>query len=56
MILELQKLKEFEKKFGFECYNELVQIIASMYQKIEELTKSRDSWRGRYTQLAKDLK
>ncbi len=49
----MKEFKEFEKKFGFECYDEIKKIFASMYQKIEELKESRDKWRDRYFELKK---
>ena len=45
----MEKLfKEFEKKFGFECYNSLKDIMARLYMRIEELTKSRNNWKEKY--------
>ena len=40
-----QLFKEFEEKFGFECYEELQKVFSRMYQKIEELTISRNKWK-----------
>ncbi len=47
-MAEEKLLKEFEEKFGFKCYEELKDMMAKMYMKIEELKKSRDNWREKY--------
>jgi len=46
-----QQLKELEKKFGITAYNELLDIFAKQYMKIEELIKSRDNWKKKYMDL-----
>lgn len=43
-----KEFKKFEKKFGFECYEAIKKIMGSMYQKIEELTLSRENWKNKY--------
>jgi len=43
-----QLLKDFEKKFGFETYEALKKMMASMYIKIGDLTASRDKWKKKY--------
>lgn len=43
--------KEFEKKFGFECYESIKEILGKQHMKIEELTKSREKWKEKYFKL-----
>lgn len=51
MTTQTEIFKEFEQKFGFECYSEVQKIMASMYQKIQELQGSRDNWKTKYMNL-----
>jgi len=46
-----KQFKDFEKKFGFKTYENIKQIYSSLYQKIEELKKSRDKWKEKYNSL-----
>jgi hypothetical protein len=45
---ELKLLREFEKKFGFEAYEGIKEILSKLYLKVQELKKSRDKWREKY--------
>ena len=53
---ETKLFKEFEKKFGFKAYEEILKIFARLHQKIEDLTKSRDNWKRKYLQNEKNKK
>ncbi len=50
---EEQLFKEFEKKFGFECYEEIKTIFSRLHQKIEDLRNSRDKWKEKYQEFTK---
>ena len=49
-----QMKKDFEKfreTYGFAAYDAILEIFSKQYMKIEELTKSRDSWKDKYREL-----
>lgn len=48
-----KELKKFEKKFGFEAYEEIKKFMGSLVQKIEELKLSRENWKNKYMRLKK---
>ncbi len=50
-------LKEFEVKFGFKTWEYLkLRLLSPMYQKISDLTTSRDNWKNKYMELKYDRK
>jgi len=51
MKTEIQLLKEFQRKFGFECYNELLKVMSRHHEKIKQTMASRDNWRKKYEEL-----
>jgi len=55
MRIIYKQLRELEKKWGVEAWNDICHFISSLYDKINDLTKSRDNWKSKYTEL-KNLK
>ncbi len=55
MKTEIQLIREFEDKFGFECYDELRKILGKMYERIKVLTTSRNLWREKFNELKKKV-
>lgn len=49
-------LKKFEKKFGFDAYNEILKEFGKMAQRIEELKQSRNKWKNKYLALKEKQK
>ena len=43
-----KQLKQIEKAWGVEAYNELCNVIWKQQMKIERLEKSRKLWREKY--------
>ena len=48
--------KEFESAFGFKCYEALKIQMSRLYEKINELQKSRDNWKNKYLKLKNETK
>ena len=44
-------LKELEKKWGIEAWNDICDYLYTLQRKIEDLIKSRDNWRTKYKEL-----
>ncbi len=55
MKTEIQLVREFEDKFGFECYDELRKIMGKMYERIKVLTICRNMWKERFNELKKKV-
>jgi hypothetical protein len=53
MSEDLKLIREFERKFGFECYNAIKEIFGYYNRRIGELTISRDKWKKKYKELKK---
>lgn len=43
----IAKIKKFEEKSGLKLYDEIMDDINKMKMKLEDIRKSRDSWRKR---------
>jgi len=46
-----KQLKELEKKWGIEAWNDILDLLGKQQLKIEELTKSRENWKLKYKRL-----
>jgi len=43
----IAKIKKFEEKSGLKLYDEIMDDLNKMKMKLEDIRKSRDSWRKR---------
>lgn len=43
----IAKIKRFEEKSGLKLYDEILGDLNKMHVKLEDIKKSRDSWRKR---------
>ena len=50
-----KQLKEIEKKWGIEAWNEILYFFGTLHDKIKDLEKSRDNWRKKYENLKNNL-
>jgi len=48
IIKQLNKIKEV---WGVEAFEEIMEFCFKLYQKIEDLTKSRNNWKQKYMDL-----
>ena len=47
----INKWKKIEEKFGLDAWNEVRNYYSSLFNKIEDLIKSRNKWREKYLKL-----
>lgn len=51
-----KQLKEIERKFGIQAYNELLDIFSKLFSRIQELEESRENWKNKFIQMKGGLK
>lgn len=51
-----KKFKELKEKLGIKAFEDVMDYHYTLIRKIEDITKSRDSWRKKYEELRDEIR
>lgn len=52
----IERLNIIKEKLGIKAFDELIDIYFKLHMRIDDLEKSRESWRNKYKELKEQIK